>query len=131
MYIFRVSVLKMTIKEVEKQWGKEIWMANTEKYCGKKLILERGKRVSLHKHKNKDETFYIDEGRVLMELGDETKVMTKGDVVRIFPETLHRFTGLSDSTIIEISTHHEDEDSYREEGQLSGDAPEEIIKEYK
>ena len=118
------------VKHVEKVWGKEVWMANTNKYCGKKLILEKGKRVSLHKHKNKDETFYIDEGKVLMEVGSEKEILEKGDCVRIAPETLHRFSGLTDAVIIEISTHHEDDDSYREEGELSGDVPEEIMEEY-
>jgi hypothetical protein len=28
---------------------------------------------------------------------------------------VHRFSGLEDSEIIEFSTHHEDEDSYRQE----------------
>ena len=118
------------IKKVPKAWGHEIWMANTSLYCGKKLILNKGKRCSLHMHKNKDETFYIDEGKILMELGDEIKVMKSGDAVKIKPGTLHRFTGLEDSIIIEISTHHEDNDTYREEGQLSGDAPKKIIEEY-
>ena len=118
------------IKEVKKVWGKEIWMANTSLYCGKKLILNKGKRCSLHMHKNKDETFYIDEGKILMELGEETKVMKSGDVVRIKPRTLHRFTGLKDSIIIEISTHHEDDDTYRENGHLSGDVPKEIMEKY-
>ena len=121
---------KEKIKEVPKIWGKEIWMVNADLYCGKKLILEKGKRVSLHKHKNKDETFYIDEGKVLMEVGDETEVFTDGDCVRIPRNTYHRFTGLTDAVIIEISTHHEDSDSYRMEGELSGDAPQEVMEKY-
>ena len=117
---------KMSAKEVDKLWGKEIWMANTELYCEKKLILKKGKRCSLHKHKIKDETFYIDEGRVLMEVGEEIRLMKKGDVVRIKPHTLHRFSGINDSIIIEISTHHDEDDSYREE--TSGDIPDEIMR---
>ena len=92
--------------------------------------MKKGRRVSLHKHKNKDETFYVDKGRVLMELANETWIMNKGDVIRIKPDTLHRFTGLDNSIIIEISTHHEDDDTYREEDQLSGDAPKEIMEIY-
>ena len=118
------------VKFVDKMWGKEIWMANNSLYCGKKLMLKKGKRVSLHKHKNKDETFYIDEGRLLMEIGDKTWVMEKGDVVRIKPETLHRYSGIDNAIIIEISTHHEDEDTYREGGQFSGDVPQEIMEKY-
>lgn len=101
------------IKEVSKSWGKEVWMANTELYCGKKLFLKKGKRCGLHFHKIKDETFYIDVGRVLMRIEEKETIMNVGDVVRIKPGTRHRFTGLEDSIIIEISTHHEDSDSYR------------------
>ena len=118
------------IKIVPKIWGKEIWMANTDLYCGKKLILNKGKRCSLHYHKNKDETFYIDSGEVLMEIGDDKKIMKQGESVLIKPEVKHRFSGLKDSMIIEISTHHEDLDSYREEDELSGDVPKEIMKKY-
>ena len=119
------------VKQVKKEWGSEIWMANNELYCGKKLILKKGKRVSLHKHRNKDETFYIENGRLLMELGGKTFVMAKGDVVRIKPGVLHRYTGLQDSLIIEVSTHHDDKDTFRESGQLSGYAPKEIMVKYK
>ena len=118
------------VKHVPKLWGKEIWMANTNLYCGKKLILKKGKRCSLHHHKNKDETFYIDNGKVLMEVNEKEKVMNPGESVLIKPNTKHRFSGLKDSVIIEISTHHEDEDSYREKGQLSGDVPKEIMERY-
>lgn len=119
------------VKEVLKVWGKEVWVANTDNYCGKKLILKKGKRCSLHFHKDKDETFYIERGRVLMEFNKEIRVMGENDVVRINPGMLHRFSGLENSVILEISTHHEDLDSYRIEGQLSGDVPEEIMEKYK
>ncbi len=118
------------IKYVEKVWGGEIWMVNNEKYCGKKLILKKGKRCSFHYHKVKDETFYIESGEVLLELGDEIRVMKSGEVIKIFPGVKHRFSGLKDSVIIEISTCHDDGDSYRTEGQLSGDIPEEIKQRY-
>jgi len=118
------------VKNVEKLWGKEVWMANEEKYCGKRLYLTKGKRCSLHFHKNKDETFYIESGKVLMEIEGEVRILNPGDFVKIIPGVKHRFSGLEDSLIIEISTFHEDSDSYRVEGQLSGDIPEEIKKKY-
>jgi len=43
------------------------------------------------------------------------KVMYPGDIVHLSPMAKHRFIGLEDSEIIEISTYHEDDDSYREE----------------
>ena len=104
-------------KEVKKEWGKEIWLVNRG-YCGKKLILNKGYRCSMHYHKNKDETFYVLKGKVLMEIGNKKYVMLPGNSILIEPNTKHRFTGLEDSEIMEFSTHHEDSDSYRDE--LSG-----------
>ncbi len=101
-------------KEVQKKWGKELWIANYD-YCGKLLILNKGFRCSMHYHKNKDETFYINKGKVLMEIDNEKKIMLPGDSVRLTQGMKHRFTGLENSEIMEFSTHHEDEDSYRDE----------------
>jgi mannose-6-phosphate isomerase-like protein (cupin superfamily) len=106
-------MFNMPLKEVTKVWGKEIWIANYS-YCGKILIINKGYRCSVHYHKNKDETFYILKGKVLMELGESKKMMSPGDSVRILPLTKHRFTGLEDSEMIEFSTHHEESDSYRD-----------------
>lgn len=101
-------------KEVPKIWGREVWLVNRD-YCGKKLVLNKGFRCSMHYHKNKDETFYILKGKLLMETDKETKVMSEGDSILITPGMKHRFTGLENSEIMEFSTHHEDEDSYRTE----------------
>ena len=103
-------------KEVQKSWGKEIWIVNGS-YCGKILVLNKGYRCSLHHHKNKDETFYVSKGKVLIELEEHGKlekaVMNEGESLRVMPGQKHRFTGLEESKIIEFSTHHEDSDSYR------------------
>ena len=104
----------MAHKKVPKVWGSEEWIANRD-YCGKKLILKKGFRCSMHYHKNKDETFYILKGRVLMETEGKKQIMLPGDSIHITPMLKHRFTGLEDSEIMEFSTHHEDEDSYRVE----------------
>jgi len=114
--------------EVEKAWGKEIWMANNELYCGKKLILNKGKRCSLHYHKLKDETFYLESGRIFLEIGDDKMFVNPGESIRVYPLTNHRFSGLENSVIIEISLHHEDDDSYRIPGENSGDIPEDLLK---
>jgi quercetin dioxygenase-like cupin family protein len=104
---------------VEKTWGHEEWIVNNEKYCGKKLVLQKGGRCSMHKHEIKDETFYILSGKVLMESEyegkKENRLMTPGDVMHIKVEMWHRFTGIEDSEIMEFSTFHMDEDSIRRE----------------
>ena len=101
-------------KEVSKVWGHEEIIVNRD-YCGKKLVLNKGFRCSMHYHKLKDETFYIFNGKVLLEIGMKKHIMLPGDSMLIKPHQKHRFTGLEDSEIIEFSTHHDDSDSYRDE----------------
>ena len=111
---------KSKIKIVPKGWGKELWIHNDEKYCGKVLVLNKGKQCSLHFHIKKQETFYVTRGLVQMELIEKDGIktvleMNPGDVVEIAPGLVHRFVGLEDSEIMEFSTEHFDEDSYRVE----------------
>jgi len=94
---------------VKKEWGEEHWIVNRE-YAGKKMVLYKNHRCSLHYHKIKDETFYVIKGCVLLELNDKIKILKPGDSILIKPNDKHRFTGLEESEIIEFSTHHYDED---------------------
>lgn len=98
---------------VPKVWGEEHWIVNAE-YCGKKLVLKKGFRCSIHHHKVKDETFYVISGKVLLESDGKSHLLKPGDSFHILPGCKHRFTGLETSEIIEFSTHHEDSDSYRD-----------------
>lgn len=98
---------------VEKVWGYEEWIINTPIYCGKKFLLRKGYQSSLHYHPEKDETFYVDKGKVLLELNGEKITMNPGDSQRILPEQRHRFFGLEESIIYEFSTHHSDDDVVR------------------
>lgn len=100
--------------KTNKVWGYELEIVNTDKYCGKILVLNFMYRCSMHMHKIKDETFYINKGSVLLEYGHESRLMAEGDSQRIKPGVLHRFTGINEhNEIIEFSTSHADEDSYR------------------
>jgi len=102
---------------VEKGWGHEEWIVNNANYCGKKLVVKKGYRCSMHHHKVKDETFYVLSGEILLETEyggkKESRLMTPGDIMHIKPNMWHRFTGIVDSQILEFSTFHMDEDSYR------------------
>lgn len=102
-----------SVKIVPKIWGYEKWLENNNRYCCKLLSLKRGFQCSLHYHKKKDEMFFVLKGHVKMEVGDEVLQMMTGQFVRIPPETKHRFTGVEDSEIMEISTHHDENDSFR------------------
>jgi len=105
------------LKTVKKKWGGEFWIANCG-YCGKILELKKGFQCSLHLHKVKSETFLVLTGKVRFELGKKIAILKPMDIVDVPVNTLHRFSGLKDSVIVEFSTHHSDEDSFRIE--LSG-----------
>ncbi len=109
------------MQEVKKVWGKEIWIKNDEKYCMKEMTLNKGYQCSLHCHKVKTETFYIAKGKVNLQIEEKElkdNILYFGDYYHINPGVYHRFIGLEDSIIIECSTKHSDDDSYRKK--LSG-----------
>ena len=53
---------KNKVKTVPKSWGEEIWIENNNDYCCKILTVKKNKRCSLHYHKDKKETFLVNEG---------------------------------------------------------------------
>lgn len=98
---------------VKKVWGEERWIVNTDKYCGKFLILNKKGYSSYHYHPVKEETFYILEGLVKMIIEDQIIDLKPEDSVHLKPKTKHSFYGLKKSKILEISTYHSDNDVVR------------------
>lgn len=111
----------MKINYISKGWGYEKVLDNRREYCGKILHINKDKRCSLHYHKDKQETFFVLSGKIKLDFCDDcfedttikTIILQKDDVFFVPCYMSHRFTALEDSEIIEISTHHEDKDSYR------------------
>jgi len=103
-----------------KGWGYELWLVNGEKYCGKILHFFRNKKCSFHYHKLKAEHFYCASGKFLLKLswGDDITeavevVFEKGQVVEIPIGLRHQMIALEEGELIEISTQHLEDDSYR------------------
>ena len=107
---------------VPKVWGYEKWIENNDKYCSKLLSLNKGYQCSLHYHKIKDETFLVTKGHVRFEKDGEVLHLREGGFVRIAPGVKHRFAGIEDSLIVEVSTYHDEADSYRIEESRKMDA---------
>lgn len=102
---------------VHKEWGHEEWIVNKPAYCGKKMVFKAGYQCSMHHHKIKDETFYVQSGKIILETEYNEqatmRVMTAGDTAHITPQVWHRITALADSEVMEFSTFHREDDSYR------------------
>lgn len=107
--------------KVDKGWGYEIIWATNEKYCGKLMIFERaGAKFSMHFHKEKDETWFVNAGSFKLIYCDTTtatymeKVLKEGDVWRNLPMVPHQLVALQPNSIIfEVSTPDSVEDNYR------------------
>jgi mannose-6-phosphate isomerase-like protein (cupin superfamily) len=103
-----------------KGWGHEEWIYNSDSYCGKFLVFKAGKKCSWHFHKIKDETFHLVEGKMLvnfsfddsLEESDQVE-LNIGDSFNVPPGMRHQMIAIADSKLLEISTTHFEEDSYR------------------
>ena len=109
-------------KKVDKDWGYEIWMANNkeEDYCGKILHINEGCSTSMHFHVKKHETFYVLSGVLcLLIMNTQTteafpKYINPGETFELCRAIPHKLQAFDDPVdIVEISTFHEDSDSYR------------------
>jgi mannose-6-phosphate isomerase len=96
------------IPRVEKPWGYELHWAKTDRYVGKIIHVNAGHALSLQYHNLKDETIYVQSGRILFEIQDgeglAKRELGPGERVHIEPKTVHRMTALEDSDIFEVST---------------------------
>ena len=97
------------VKRVDKPWGYELLYAITELYCGKVIFIRSGEQLSLQFHRTKDETIFVQSGRVELEIGEpgkpvDTEVVGAGRAFRLRPGTVHRMRALEDTTVLEVST---------------------------
>lgn len=108
------------IKYVEKGWGSEKWIVNCPEYCGKILYFNKGKRCSWHYHLLKDETFYLQSGKIHLFYGQTddlqesfSRILVPGDKFHVPRKMRHQMYALEPSELFEFSTQHFDEDSHR------------------
>lgn len=114
-------------RHVAKPWGFERVIAHTDRYVGKFLHIRRGHRLSRQHHRIKDETIYVLNGTLILEIGPagavERRAVPAGLSVHLPPGTVHRFIAPDDEDcdLIETSTPELDdvvrhEDDYGREG---------------
>jgi len=94
----------------------EFWIANEVEagYCGKFMFLFARQTCPKHYHKIKLETFFIVKGKVRMEYKGQEMIMNPGDVLLIEIGEYHRFSGLENSLILEVSMPSLPDDSHFE-----------------
>ena len=105
---------KKKVKRKTTGWGNELEVHNGDGYCGRILTIEEGKQSSYHYHLKKNETFYVLDGTLEIDLSfdlhSKTTVLRKGECIDIPRYVLHRFKGKTDAVVLEISTYDAGED---------------------
>ena len=107
--------------KVDKGWGFELIWATNDKYCGKIMVFEKvGSKFSLHFHKEKDETWFVNNGRFLLKWIDtkdatlHEKELKEGDTWHNPPLQPHQLIAMeAGSSVTEVSTADSVEDNYR------------------
>jgi mannose-6-phosphate isomerase len=113
-------------RRVTKPWGHELIWAHTDRYVGKILVIETGRRLSLQRHEVKDETIYVLSGRLRLTLeGEDGTIQTEelgpGEHRRVPTGRIHRYEAVERCEIMEVSTPELDdvvrlEDDFGREG---------------
>jgi len=102
-------------QRVEKPWGHELIWALTDLYCGKVLFVRAGHALSLQFHNTKDESWYVQDGKVELEIGAAGEALTTSEIVgagaafHLRPGTVHRIRAIEDTHVLEVSTPHLDD----------------------
>ena len=107
--------------KIEKGWGYELIWASNDMYCGKIMVFEKvGSKFSMHFHKEKDESWFVNNGRFLLNYIDTTTAeyksmeLTEGMTWRNPPLLPHQLVCMEPgSSITEVSTPDSVEDNYR------------------
>ena len=118
--------MSVDARRVPKPWGHELIWAHTDRYVGKVLVIEAGKRLSLQRHERKDESIFVVSGLLRLHLeGDDGVVRTEelgpGEHRRVATGRIHRYEAIERCELMEVSTPELDdvirlEDDFGREG---------------
>lgn len=98
------------VKRVEKPWGYELhFVAEDKPYMGKIIHINEGKRLSLQVHDQKQESWFLMNGRAKIIWEDEKGELVETEIKPGYGYSCeigqkHRLVGITDCDIIEVST---------------------------
>ncbi|HEX7632957.1 MAG TPA: hypothetical protein VF401_01375 [Candidatus Saccharimonadales bacterium] len=98
------------VKKVDKPWGYEMhWVAADAPYMGKIIHINKGARLSLQLHDEKQESWLVINGQaaVIWENADGELIQTELQPGQGYSTKLgqrHRLVGVTDCDVVEVST---------------------------
>ena len=109
-----IPIDRYTPKVLTRDWGEEVFIAETPSYLGKLLKMKAGTKGGLQFHTEKDETFYLLSGQAVVRSDDGTGElivarMWPGESYHIPPGAPHQVEAVTDCLFFEASTPHYDD----------------------
>ena len=104
---------------VEKGWGHELIWATNDRYCGKMMHFNTGARFSMHFHREKEETWYVQSGKFVVkwintDTAEQKEQELNAGAVWHNPTCMpHQLICVEEGTVVEVSTPDSVEDNYR------------------
>jgi mannose-6-phosphate isomerase-like protein (cupin superfamily) len=101
--------MREAVRRVEKPWGYELIFAHTDRYVGKLLHIEPGQALSLQYHHRKDETFFVAQGEIELQVEEDGQMikqpLRQGESYHVTPGTRHRMVASDRGCeLFEVST---------------------------
>jgi mannose-6-phosphate isomerase-like protein (cupin superfamily) len=105
------------VKNLDKYWGNIKTIFENDQYSVKRIFMEKGTQSSMEYHIKKEESYYIESGRLKIgtRIGravNTSLILEEGEVFHIPPGFMHMRIALEDTIIIEMSTLDDDADSH-------------------
>lgn len=112
---------KQKIQRVEKPWGYELIWAKTGDYVGKVLHINKGHQLSLQYHQKKEETIFLQSGKMKLIFENDSGVLedvilVPGEAHHIPVLRKHRMVAVEDCDVFEVSTPQLDDVVRLEDG---------------
>lgn len=105
------KIIKNSI--IDKPWGSEEIIYVSDKYCVKKLILNKGEMCSYQYHNIKTETITVLNGIMKLQIENEYINLNPGNSYTILPKTKHRMIATNSDVIYIESSSPELDDIVR------------------
>ena len=117
---------------VNKPWGEEHWIELNDRYCYKRIVINKGYRTSFQYHEKKLETNLLVYGSLRLTLENDNGVVEERDLVvgdsfTVSPMKKHRMEALTNMEMLEVSTPEVDDvvriedDTNRPDGRIDGE----------
>jgi len=107
----------------ERPWGQYVVLANEVDIKVKKIIVNPGERLSLQKHKLREEHWFVSKGEAMVFLNDKKIILKSGESIDVKRGDVHRIgnEGSEPLVFVEVQTgdHFGEDDIERLEDDYS------------